>query len=629
MSIFYFRHVEKTINPQNKKLKKRTKNRLKLRLVLKQSYDTRNFTHAPETMVRKLATLTVDEIKAMTVPELRDALTERGLETDGKKPTLVARLIEANTPVAKGKGKGKAAKAKKVVEPEPEEEEEEEAEEEPAPKAKKPKAKGKKAPEPEEEEEPEEDAEEEEEEAPPPKAKKPKAKAAKGKKKKTPEPDPEEEEDDEVAEEEEEDEEKAAETAALLAKASAKAKALIAKAKPKAKTASKVKAPEPDPEEDDEVEEPAPKAKPKAKGKPKAKAEASSASETEAPAPKAKKGAKTAVPEFPAIHVPRRTYTVTADELLRGLFLILVANGVEDSTRQTILTSLTAAIASKGIKTRKLQQAQRDAIGTEVEGTAEAEASTPEGETAPAPTTRKPATKRGPLIEYDTTLQAFVNAERTLVLNRASSSVMAKIVDGKIVPLTDEDLETTGKIRIYRVGGKPATATEEAVVGRLANKKEIAALLAEDRAFTAKNTKKPATTEAEASSSEDEGDDGKEVEVPAAPKPKSGNSVKDVQDGIAGAMNKPKEIDEATFLKFYVTQEAIRAAVLAKKGGNPTDVVQIAEQAKISLGDAQQIVLKFKELRDRYAKAITSINIKKTAAEPIPVAVPKGKTATK
>jgi hypothetical protein len=162
-------------------------------------------------------------------------------------------------------------------------------------------------------------------------------------------------------------------------------------------------------------------------------------------------------------------------------------------------------------------------------------------------------------VQYDEKLKVYTNG--LWVFDIDEKKAFAKVKKGKIIALTDQDLEILEDPPIENMGVLSKDKLQKMIAKQAIDKDE-----------------------------ESEGDDdGKDI-------------VEKVEDGVKDVMNEP-EITEEDFLKYMKAQEDVE---------HKADYVAVSKAAGIDENIGRFIALQFVALKEKYAKALTNLKTKKS-----------------
>ncbi|HMP28198.1 MAG TPA: hypothetical protein PKD85_01275, partial [Saprospiraceae bacterium] len=162
-------------------------------------------------------------------------------------------------------------------------------------------------------------------------------------------------------------------------------------------------------------------------------------------------------------------------------------------------------------------------------------------------------------VQYDDKLKVYTNG--LWVFDVEGKKVFAKVKKGKIVSLSDQDLEILEDPPIENMG--------------VLSKDKLQKMLAKQ-------------SRVEVSESEGD-DDGKDI-------------VEKVEEGVKEVMDEP-DITEEDFLKYLKAQEEVE---------HKADYVAVSKAAGLDENLGRFIALQFNVLKDKYAKSVTSLKTKKS-----------------
>lgn len=517
-----------------------------------------------------------EDFEAMKVTELKALCTERGLSTSGNKAELVKRLAKgAEKKTEKRKTTKKPVEeSEEEVEEEQQESEDEESEEPPKKKStkgkttSKPPAKAKKSTKKVESEEELEDEPESSEEAVVVK------KSSKGKSKKAPV----ESSEGSSESEREESEEKPARKSKKPSK--------VAPAKKSRSRKSKSDS-EPEEEPEESSEEPAPKKTSKKgtetsskKGKSsKAPSKSRKVESDESPAPakkntkvSSKKSSKKSSRKAKESSSESSSSSDEVEEVAQVHSKLAI--GLADAIRESGLAGEEEEEEDEGPTLEDVIDAyltkEHPEMVEEVQVDEVPEESAKDEEQVQEPASEtKPSATQGPLkVSYDEEVQAFV--ADGFVFDVESKTVFAKLADGEIAALEEDDIKALDKLRI-----RHTEADEDRIIELVENNRKI-------------RQGEVAAPDAEGAPEGD--DDGEE------------NAIQDVENGMKEITENPAPlIDEAKFKSFVVAQ---------REQSNKTDFLAISKAAKLTEAEAQHIMLSYKTYADKYPQVISDAAVR-------------------
>jgi hypothetical protein len=354
--------------------------------------------------------------------------------------------------------------------------------------------------------------------------------------------------------------------------------------------------------------------------------------------PEPPKKAKVPQDEFDDVDIPEKTYTITAKNLA-----------------DLIHTIFSKATTKQPEKFQKLFS-DLEGYATEVEDSGEVEKKAeaePEPESAPEPIPVKEAVPAKIRTTFNDALGVY-QSQDNYVYDPFTSSVYAKIVDGKVVPLIESDLGLF-KVRFWHISimnrGRFAFATQAEIKDLVAKSKGYAAkkdnapkpakkeeddlhLTPLDEPESAptpmkKSAKKPEPapeplpepeTDPESELLEEGGDDGETIEfgdeepvlTEFAPEP---DVVSQLEEEEKEMLVPHITIDEQTFAKYVRTQFGLPK-------DKQDDYVAISKTAGLSSSIGEQIMGQYYALSDKYPKVLANATLQARRI-PAPHALPR------